>query len=837
MNILRFNSGLKQLLVSSFLGMSVYAATIVDTGLKSSPSTATANLINPNGISLTAATGSTAEATVEAISGLKVIQDFSASLTGGTNVFAFTDSSLPDIQTSFSTGVTTTTGVRLTNSAFLTSGSDSMRIQGNSTGTFVMVIDFGVWSGSSFSGTGGTVSAAAFTLRGNGSEFSSFVAEFLDASNAVISTQTLGGTNGYFGLSSAGTPISSIVLTFNPIGSNDGPLGFDDLAFAPSGGGGGSALFSDDFNDGNANGWTTSGGTWSVNANEYLNTTSGLSYAGDAAWTNYSVEVDVSPILSTYSGIIGRYQSNTNYYQLEVHSGNNKLSLWRNQNGTWTEIGSYPTTINNGTWYLLKLDMNGSTIRGYLNGVERINVTDTVHSAGKIALRCGNDTRYDDIVVVGSSGGGTGPVAAPQLSPTGGTFSGAINVTITSSTSGASIRYTTNGSTPSSTSGTLYSSPVAISATTTLKAIAYKTGMTNSTVTTGAYTITVPSGPLYGARGAWPSATPAATATPKATYSNLNDLKIALRTANPGDVFHLSSFNQTTAYNMTDATAKARLAAFGPTAQNVLVRPAPGAIVDFQAQIESFLPNITWAYFKLNSGFAFREGSDHSRLARIQMGPSSKLSATASRYLEFVECLKPVRGINGDTMQVNSTRNFTTGILGPTPRDILWESCWLEGNTVVGTGQHSDTIQFLCSDGTMWFRNTYLGPAGNNAVFQFNTDFQPEGLPCGLFDMDTVFMGSAQILGNGNVLGAYDTPAIIRRVEYYQQLKSVPNKSDGTVVPFALPAVFEFNRVAPSDVTLAANVGGGSLKATFPNNVYGATVVLPTFIAPSWWNN
>ena len=83
-------------------------------------------------------------------------------------------------------------------------------------------------------------------------------------------------------------------------------------------------------------------------------------------------------------------------------------------------------------------------------------------------------------------------VVAPSFSPVAGTYTAAQTVAITTTTSGASIRYTTDGSTPSETAGTLYSSPVSISATATLKAIAYKTGMTDSTVTTGQYTISPP---------------------------------------------------------------------------------------------------------------------------------------------------------------------------------------------------------------------------------------------------------------------------------------------------------------------------------------------------------
>ena len=87
-------------------------------------------------------------------------------------------------------------------------------------------------------------------------------------------------------------------------------------------------------------------------------------------------------------------------------------------------------------------------------------------------------------------------VAAPTFNPPAGTYASAQSVTISTTTAGASIRYTTDGSTPTSAVGTLYNnSPVSIGATTTLKAIAYKNGMNDSTVTSGTYTITACSSP------------------------------------------------------------------------------------------------------------------------------------------------------------------------------------------------------------------------------------------------------------------------------------------------------------------------------------------------------
>ncbi len=57
-----------------------------------------------------------------------------------------------------------------------------------------------------------------------------------------------------------------------------------------------------------------------------------------------------------------------------------------------------------------------------------------------------------------------------------GFFSSPFDVTLTSTIPGSTIRYTTNGSKPTTTSGTVYSSPINISGTTTLRAISYTAG-------------------------------------------------------------------------------------------------------------------------------------------------------------------------------------------------------------------------------------------------------------------------------------------------------------------------------------------------------------------------
>jgi hypothetical protein len=160
----------------------------------------------------------------------------------------------------------------------------------------------------------------------------------------------------------------------------------------------------------------------------------------------------------------------------------------------YTTDGSTPTETN-GTLY---------------SGAVVINATTTLKA---IAY----ETGFNDSAV--TSGTYTIQASAPAFSPGGGTYSGGQSVTITTSTPGASIRYTTDGSTPTETNGTLYSSAVSISATTTLKAIAYESGLVDSPVTSATYTITLP-------QVAAPTFSP-----PGGTYSSVQTVTISCATA------------------------------------------------------------------------------------------------------------------------------------------------------------------------------------------------------------------------------------------------------------------------------------------------------------------
>jgi uncharacterized repeat protein (TIGR03806 family) len=70
-------------------------------------------------------------------------------------------------------------------------------------------------------------------------------------------------------------------------------------------------------------------------------------------------------------------------------------------------------------------------------------------------------------------------LAPPKITPEGGTFPAAVNVTLSTPDAGAQLRYTLDGSVPGP-QDLLYSGPINISSATVLRARAYKDGMTRS---------------------------------------------------------------------------------------------------------------------------------------------------------------------------------------------------------------------------------------------------------------------------------------------------------------------------------------------------------------------
>ena len=92
------------------------------------------------------------------------------------------------------------------------------------------------------------------------------------------------------------------------------------------------------------------------------------------------------------------------------------------------------------------------------------------------------------------------PVAVPVITPNGSSFSSSQKVTITCATEGAAIYYTTDGTFPKTT-GTLYEDAFTITENTTIRAIAVKEGMTDSSIVSATFTKRSSSGGTGGSSG------------------------------------------------------------------------------------------------------------------------------------------------------------------------------------------------------------------------------------------------------------------------------------------------------------------------------------------------
>lgn len=77
--------------------------------------------------------------------------------------------------------------------------------------------------------------------------------------------------------------------------------------------------------------------------------------------------------------------------------------------------------------------------------------------------------------------------ASPVFTPAGGNYDAAQSVTLASTTPGVTLRFSSDGSFPTCTSGTVYTGPIVVASATTLHAIACRNGLAPSALSSAAY--------------------------------------------------------------------------------------------------------------------------------------------------------------------------------------------------------------------------------------------------------------------------------------------------------------------------------------------------------------
>ncbi|MFG3708914.1 family 16 glycoside hydrolase [Micromonospora sp. NPDC047670] len=190
-------------------------------------------------------------------------------------------------------------------------------------------------------------------------------------------------------------------------------------------------LFTDTFSDGAADGWSRSGGSWSVVTDgSYAYRQSGTgsdarALAGAGTWTDYGVQARVRPTgfggANRHVGVVARAQSTSSYYALVV-TASGGVQLIRRSGGDPVSLGSAPAGVTVGAWATLRLEAVGSSLRGYVDGALLVQATDATFAAGRIGLATSYaSATFDDVEVATATGAPPtgGPSGGPTLPPTG----------------------------------------------------------------------------------------------------------------------------------------------------------------------------------------------------------------------------------------------------------------------------------------------------------------------------------------------------------------------------------------------------------------------------------
>ncbi|MDX3839571.1 hypothetical protein [Streptomyces europaeiscabiei] len=175
------------------------------------------------------------------------------------------------------------------------------------------------------------------------------------------------------------------------------------------------ASFSDDFNRGNSSdlgaGWVEVSGDWSIVSQQLSPGAAGgtiILRAAAAMDTNdHSAQITIVATTAASQGVWCRGNSNISNGYLWRNDGTS-WNLFSVVGGSFTSIGSHAAAAAPGD--VAKVQAVGSTIKAFVNGVERVSVTDTGVTTGtSVGIRSESTgaIRYDDFSAADVTAGAT----------------------------------------------------------------------------------------------------------------------------------------------------------------------------------------------------------------------------------------------------------------------------------------------------------------------------------------------------------------------------------------------------------------------------------------------
>jgi hypothetical protein len=271
---------------------------------------------------------------------------------------------------------------------------------------------------------------------------------------------------------------------------------------------------------------------------------------------------------------------------------------------------------------------------------------------------------------------------APSFSPAPGAYTTAQSVTLSDTTSGATIYYTLDGSTPT-TSSTVYTSAINVPSTTTIKAIAAAPGLSNSAVAVGDYTFGSQTGSIsfVQVNSATPQSAQTTVAVPYAAPQFAGDLNVVVVGWN--DVTHTVS-------SVKDTLGNVYTLAVGPTqnstvalsqsvyyAKNIAAAPAGGNTVTITFNGATPYPDIRILEY---SGVSLTSPVDVTSSATGNSASSATTAVTTTNANDLLFGANMVF-----TLTSGAGTGFTNRIITTPDGDIA------EDRLVAATGSYSAT--------------------------------------------------------------------------------------------------------------------------------------------------
>lgn len=126
-------------------------------------------------------------------------------------------------------------------------------------------------------------------------------------------------------------------------------------------------------------GWqTVSGGGGKIVSNKAVNASGNTVVASQANQADAVITADVTSVDAGVWDLVGRLTDTPVFWLLEIYQPSGTIALYE-FNGSFIERASVSFSSTLGETYAMKLEFNGTSIKGFVNGTEYISYTSSVN--------------------------------------------------------------------------------------------------------------------------------------------------------------------------------------------------------------------------------------------------------------------------------------------------------------------------------------------------------------------------------------------------------------------------------------------------------------------------